>query len=380
MKICIVHSFYDTSAPSGENVVVDAQVDQLRQAGHEVHLLAAQTPPSDIRSSTYAVRSAIRVASGHGHSPLADIARIKPEIVHVHNLFPNYSDAWLRQCKYPIVATLHNFRPLCAAGTLFRDGQPCQECISSTSVRAVRHRCYRDSALATLPPAMRPSRGASHSQVLQNADVLIVLSERSRKTYLSAGAPSDRMRLVSNFAPPSEFPREGGVGSGRWLYVGRLSAEKGLREALDGWPTGVELAIVGDGPLASIREWASGRPHIQLRGRLPQSQVKQELARARGLLFPSLCQEGAYTMAYLEALSAGLPTIARRGNAVGDHVEQYRTGAVFTHPRELPLALETVEQNMATMMTLCSTIYEHQFSPRAWLASTESLYEELIGK
>ena len=43
MKIAVVHSFYSTRQPSGENVVVQLQARALQEAGHEVSLIAAQT-------------------------------------------------------------------------------------------------------------------------------------------------------------------------------------------------------------------------------------------------------------------------------------------------------------------------------------------------
>src|SRR4051812_31099182 len=69
--------------------------------------------------------AAFAVASGYGASPLSALSRFKPDVVHVHNLFPNWAWRWLNEWDGPLVATLHNFRPLCAAGTLFRDDHNC---------------------------------------------------------------------------------------------------------------------------------------------------------------------------------------------------------------------------------------------------------------
>jgi hypothetical protein len=43
VRIAMVHSFYSSSQPSGENTVVLNEVDALRRAGHEVALFAAHT-------------------------------------------------------------------------------------------------------------------------------------------------------------------------------------------------------------------------------------------------------------------------------------------------------------------------------------------------
>ena len=77
-------------------------------------------------------------------------------MVHVHNTFPLFSPSVLRaayRLDLPVVATLHNFRLLCANAVLQRDGGPCESCIGKVPLAAVKHSCYRDSRVQTLPLA-----------------------------------------------------------------------------------------------------------------------------------------------------------------------------------------------------------------------------------
>ncbi len=127
MRIALVHSFYRSDAPSGENVVVMLQAEALRTAGHEVLLVSRHTD-EEMRSRLYDVRSAVRVATGVGPDPTAQLRRFRPDVVHVHNLFPNFGERLLASWEGPLVATLHNFRPVCANALLFREGQVCTKC------------------------------------------------------------------------------------------------------------------------------------------------------------------------------------------------------------------------------------------------------------
>ena len=43
MKISVVHSYYSSATPSGENFMVDSQVAALTEAGHDVQLIALRT-------------------------------------------------------------------------------------------------------------------------------------------------------------------------------------------------------------------------------------------------------------------------------------------------------------------------------------------------
>ena len=84
---------------------------------------------SGIQRRTYPLEAAATVATGLGPSPIEQLRRFRPDVVHVHNLFPNFGKRWLRTWDGPMVATMHNYRPICPAATLFRDGRVCRDCL-----------------------------------------------------------------------------------------------------------------------------------------------------------------------------------------------------------------------------------------------------------
>jgi glycosyltransferase involved in cell wall biosynthesis len=205
IRIGLVHSFYSSRQPSGENNVVEAELRALRSAGHEVRLVAART--DDLEGErTNQVRSALRVASGAGRSPREELEDFGPDVVHVHNLFPNFGRRWVDAFDIPIVHTLHNYRPLCANGQLLRDGRICTLCPDGTRWAGVRHGCYRDSRLATLPISWANRRGPMADRLLSRADRLIVLSELQAELFRSSGTPSERMTIWPNFLPTELDP------------------------------------------------------------------------------------------------------------------------------------------------------------------------------
>ncbi|MFD9130100.1 glycosyltransferase, partial [Kitasatospora sp. NPDC059571] len=226
LRIALVHSFYASGQPSGENEAVRDQARALRAAGHEVTLVAAHTDEL-ARSGLYPVRAAVTVAAGRGRSPAAELAAFAPDVVHVHNLFPNIGREWVRHWAGPLVATLHNYRPLCAGATLYRDGAPCRACLDGDRLAALRYRCYRGSRLATAPLAWANRRGPEGDPLLGRADRLVLLSELARRTYLDAGLAAERTALIPNFVDDPAPCRAGGEGR-RWVFVGRLTAEKGV--------------------------------------------------------------------------------------------------------------------------------------------------------
>jgi glycosyltransferase involved in cell wall biosynthesis len=227
LKVALVHNFHAQAIPSGEDAVVLAEAAALSRAGVDVQILGASNDEMAERPLS-AARAAVAVATGIGVSPLAELTRFRPDIVHVHGTFPYLDRRWLRRVDVPIVATAHNYRMVCANGYLFRDGQVCTRCLDGHRWSGVRYGCYRDSRLATVPHAIGRARNAAHDSVLGAADRVLALSERARSVLSRAGVPADRIVLDHHFLPDD---LDGGVvadSDDSWVFVGRLSREKGI--------------------------------------------------------------------------------------------------------------------------------------------------------
>ena len=375
MRIAVVHSYYSSRQPSGENIAVDAQVTLLRDAGHEVSLVARH---SDARQQDrlYPIKAGWTVATGQGPSPIKALEEFQPDLVHVHNLFPNWGSRWLTKWQGPLVATLHNFRPLCAAGTLFRDGFTCTECPEGTPWSAVRHGCYRGSRTASLPVAVSTRSGVK-TNLLANARRVIVLSARARAVYQRYGFEPSRLALLPNFIRDpfaTSRPRPGG-GRG-WLYVGRLSAEKGIAELLANWPKQHRLDVVGEGPLGELLR-GSAPDCVRLVGPLPRDEVVARMPNYEGLVIPSRCMEGLPTV-LLEALAAGLPVAAFSGSSAADEVANSGSGVVIDDDNAWASGLAEITERASDFATAARATYTARFRPESWLSGIEEIYSSVL--
>jgi glycosyltransferase involved in cell wall biosynthesis len=380
-KIAIVHSFYRADQPSGENTAVLNEMDALRRAGFDVSLFAAHTDNESLRAG-FKLRAAARTATGRGRNPIADIQDFSPDVVHVHNLFPNFGRSWLCGLEAPMIRTLHNFRPLCANGLLLRDGQPCTLCPDGDRLAGFRYGCYQDSRIATLPLTLATRNGPLGDQSFRSAARLIVLSERQRDIYEAAGVPPEMLYLSPQFLPDAST--EGELTEDEpdevddsWLFVGRLTAEKGILELLDRWPDAAELGVIGDGPLLdAARAKAAGRNNISIEGSRPHAETLRAMKCARGLVFPSLCFEGS-PLVYPEALSVGLPVLAFEGNAVADAVTSEGTGAVIHWSETLGDRLPATGARFRQLRSHARTVFLERYSEPAFLARYRALLSSL---
>jgi glycosyltransferase involved in cell wall biosynthesis len=356
---------------------VRSELRSLGEAGFEVALFDARTDELS-NSSAYRLRAGLRVATGRGRDPLDGLRGFEPDVVHIHNLFPNFGRQWVRGLDVPVVHTLHNYRPLCANGLLFRDGTICTLCPDGHRWAGVRYACYRGSRLATLPLAVANREGPRSDPLLLRADRIIALSEAQRDVYVAAGAPSHQMVVWPNFLLDDLDP--GGPSgtsatSAEWLYVGRLDEEKGILPLLRRWPGGVPLRVVGDGPLRDAVSAAAG-PRVEVLGSLDRPTVLELMSASIGLVFPSLWYEAA-PLVYVEALAAGLPVLATHPNAVARSVCTDGTGTVMRwEDDDLQEVLEAAGSRFPELRGHCRAVFEARHTQDSHADRARQTYTE----
>ncbi len=379
MRVALVHSFYRSAQPSGENSQVDAEAEALRRAGVTVGLFAART--DDLQDERqYPVRTAVRVATRRGASPLADIRAFDPDVVHVHNLFPNFGRRWVADVAVPVVTTVHNFRFVCAAANLLRDGRICTDCTDRRPWPGLRHRCYRGSLLATVPLTLSLRSGAATDPVLRRADRVLCLSPRQHRLLEAAGIDPARLVDWANFLPahldpaPTGQVRPASERAG-CVVVGRLSAEKGVVDLVDRWTGDMALRVIGDGPdRAAVERAARGRP-VEVVGRLDRRAAIDEIARARAVVLPGRTPEVA-PLTYLEGLAAGTAVVVAETSDLASGIAADRVGAAVRDLADVPAVVERIAGD-ADLAPRARRLFEKRHTAAAWTDRTLRLYRSL---
>lgn len=379
VRIALLHSFYTAAVSSGENTVVEAQVEALARAGHDVVLIGRHTDLDQQHLSMYPVRAAWRTLTSHGPDPTPLLERFQPDVVHIHNTVPNIGLQWLSKWDGPIVHTLHNYRPLCANGLLFRDGHFCTLCPDGQPWAAVEHGCYRGSRVYSLPIAARNSRGIEANPLLRRSDALIVLSQPAREIYLNYGLPAPKLRLVPNGVPSVHATAAPPPQAQRWLAVGRLSAEKGFDVMLRSWPAEQPLDIIGEGPQRD--ELLGVAPHgVRFLGPMPVAEVREAMSGYSGLLFPGLAVESALPLVVGEALEAGLPVLFGAGHrqagalVAAGVAREVRWDAPADEPEGLATAMAWVDDGGQTLRRAARAWYEAHLTEEVWLERLMQVY------
>lgn len=391
MHILVVHNRYASAQPSGENKVVDQEVELLRAGGHRVELFERRSDDIGSMSLLAKVGVPLRVPwNAAVRSELAGRLRAeRPDVVHVHNVFPLLSPAVLAACAdagVPAVATLHNYTQVCPPGTLQRDGLPCTECVGATPLPAVRHGCYRGSRLATVPLAV--SLSANRKRWWTGVERFLCISAAQRDVLVNAGMPAERLAVKHNFVPdPDDRRTDGGE---HLLYLGRLAEAKGVRLLMAAWDelaasggVGVPLVIAGTGPLeAEVTAWAAGRDDVRYVGLLDTAECQKAIARSVAVVAPSTWLE-AFGLVVVEAMAAGVPVVAAGHGAFVELVEDGVTGLLHEPGESASLAsrirrIAAEPDRNRQMGEAARRRYEQGFSPAVGLDRLVEEYRTAI--
>src|SRR3712207_5572979 len=163
-------------------------------------------------------------------------------------LFGPRSLAAAREAGARVVLHLHNFRLFCSIAVAFRDGETCFRCRGRFTLPGAVLDC-RDSAPESAVYATALAR--HQPKVFEAVDRFVTPSRFAAGQLVRLGVPEERLSVVGNYLPASEFAEASSAGDGRFaVAIGRLSREKGFEHAVRGAAAShVPLRIAGDGPL-----------------------------------------------------------------------------------------------------------------------------------
>jgi glycosyltransferase involved in cell wall biosynthesis len=385
--ILLVHNFYQIGG--GEHTVFQNEKRLLEESGNFVYSYTRSNEELKQSFWKYLLLPFSTLFSLRTYREAKRLIRKqKIDVVHCHNTFPLISPSIYYACWHmhvPVLQTVHNFRLICPAGTCFRDGAICEECLQKKSFfPALRYGCYRGSRLQTTVVAgmlklhriLGTYRRLNYVFLTQfNAEKCVPLLHVSKKNVF----------IKPNFCYASEKACSvGEVNLDKFIFVGRLDDNKGIDLLVRQWltlPKNYILQIYGTGTLereisAKIQQYKN----IRLYGFQEHDVIFSDWRIACALVFPSICYEGL-PMTILESFALGVPVIT---NGIGNHgalVDDGRTGYCFSiaDPTSLASVIELVRENQAMLKQNCLEQYIRFYSPQSNVQELERIYARVLG-
>ena len=155
----------------------------------------------------------------------------RPDVVHVHELFPLISPWILPRCaafNIPVVMTCYDFRLTCPIATHHNKNGICYECAPGREYRAVVNNC-RDSLPESVAYGLRNAVARKFGLFTNHVDRFIVLTEFSRQWIMrTAKIPSERVAVIPCIVPSPDTGVQDPASGLYVAYSGRFAKEKGV--------------------------------------------------------------------------------------------------------------------------------------------------------
>ncbi len=347
MRFCMVTTFYPPRHFGGDAVYVQALSRALARAGHHVEVVCSEdayaaaggsarlpgagepaTGDDDGGVVVHRIRSPLgRWSSLWGHQTgtpgpirgaLATVLDRGFDVVHYHNISLIGGPAVLGMARARAkLLTLHDHWLVCPTHVLWKNGE--RACDRPT--------CFTCSLRSRRPPQLW-RYGTALPRALAHVDVLLAPSRWSARRHRDSGIdrPIEVLPLFSRFEGADGAPPQ----RPRFLYVGRITASKGVRALVDlfaGLP-GLELTVVGDGDAreALAAEFAHAS-NVRFAGAVDEVALPSLYAGATATLVPSLAPE-SFGLAAVESFAFGTPVVALDAGGCGDIVADAGGGIV----------------------------------------------------
>ncbi len=330
MKLLQVYNDY-RSAFGGEAGVVQMIAKTVQKHGGQARLLMRTSKGLD-QSFAGKVRG---FASGiYNRGAFREMARTleeeRPDVVHVHNLYPLFSPSVLvacRQAGVPVVMTNHNYLLTCPVVNHLHKGSVCEKCLGGREYWCVLKNC-RENLAESLAYALRSATARKLHLFRDNVTIHIVLSDFARHRLLKAGFKEEQVVVLPNMVELGP-EKNADVPGDYAAFSGRMMLEKGvdvLLAAAARLPD-VPFRLAGNGPI--LDKLMTGAPsNARFMNRLGPEAMAAFYQGSRFLVVPSKWFEGC-PLVVSEAMSHGLPVIASRIGGLPEFIEDGVTGLLF---------------------------------------------------
>lgn len=355
MKILIVHNNYGKY--SGEEAVVDRFIAGYRGSGHDVKVFrrSSRDRRGNFWGNVHGFFSGMFSLSGVLKMRRA-LKRFKPDLVHVHNLYPFISPAALFPCRragVPVIMTVHNYRLVCPTGLFLRNNRPCEKCLErGTEWFCTLHNC-EGSFVRSLGYTLRNIISRQTRSFLDCVTYFCCLTEFQRAKLIESGIPAEKIRVFPNYGdfskridtealkkepPVTQFNHYVG-------YVGRLSKEKGYDLLLEVARRHPEIQFCFAGQMRESDVFLYNLPNVVFTGLLNKEQLKNFYYYSRFIVVPSRCYEG-FPLVVLEAALYERPCIMPNHGPFPEIIkhEENRQYCLFN-----PLSVRDLERKVVTL-------------------------------
>lgn len=258
----------------------------------------------------------------------------RPDVVHLQNIHSYLSPILAKMAKEfgcRVIWTLHDYKLLCPSYACLRNASPCELCFTDKS-QVLKNRCMKGSFVASLLAYLEALKW-NRKWIERYVDTFICPSEFMAKKMMQGGFDKHKIKVVCNFIDPVKLGVlkncETDAREPYYLYLGRLSDEKGVKSMLEAAITlPYKLKVAGGGPLYDDLKAKYDGKNIEFLGHQNATQVSSLLSKAMFTIVPSECYENN-PLSLIESLCAGTPVLGANIGGIPELINNEETGLIF---------------------------------------------------
>lgn len=312
-----------------------------------------------------------------------------PDIAHLHIFQHQISPSILSEIKkagIPIVYTVHDLKCVCLNYKMLNNGKVCEECKGEKYYKCLSNKCVKNSRFKSL---INVIEGYFHkiNNSYENIDKYITPSKFYKQKLIEFGINPNKIEYIPNFVDIESF-KFSKEREDYFIYLGRLSEEKGIKTLIDSMKqvNKANLKIIGTGPLMDNLE--NYKQHnklnnVEFLGFKTGDELKSIVAKCMFVVIPSEWYENC-PMSVIEAMSMGKPIIGADIGGIPELINK-KCGLIFEPGNSNDLAqkinLLLNDKNMINEFAInARREVEEKYSGNAHLKKIESVYSELLSR
>lgn len=274
-----------------------------------------------------------------------------------------------RKRNIKTVVILHNYKPICAQGSMFRQGEDCTLCPAKDPLSAIKTNCVRGRFSSSLLRTIRTELH-KHLDTYNNATLLLCPSRFQFNRLTQFGLSTSKALVFPNWVSDTNITQTERSARSGYLFAGRLEQAKGIDRLLTAWCQASlderhRLTVAGQGPLLDDLRQRNIRG-VSFCGEIDSQEIQRLMASSVAVIVPSIVNE-VFGLTAAEALSAGTPIITTRAGGlseincaeVGEFLEEIT-------PPHLEVALQAIDSNWEQRSRAALLRFQSSYSlPRA---------------
>lgn len=383
MKILTIHNKHLISG--GEEQSHASEMNLLANKGHIVHEFVIDNKQIKRLGKFRAGLQAIWSTESYNHVESL-VKNNKYDLILIQNFFPLLSPSIfypLKKYKVPNIFFVRNYRLSCLNGLFLRNNRVCEDCLGKIFPwPGVLHRCYQSSTPGSMSVATMLVVHNLLNTWNRTVDAFITLTNFSKSKLIKSGIPEAKVFVRPNFL--DHDPNMGLGSRDGFLFVGRLSEEKGIDTLLNCWEnlSSLKLTIIGNGPkYDQVMQISNFSLKIKALGRRSQEQIFDHLKSSIALIMPSTFYE-TFGRTIIEAFATGTPVIASNHGAMAEIIQDGKTGLLFTPGDSADLAVKVRwasehPAEMAEMGNNARAEFEAKYTADKAYDSLMDIYEQI---